>query len=185
MAHAIDDSFLDVYYSCIPIPSISGEQDLTRTIASAASELYEVSHQQISEAAGGSISKQAWIKRARGMIKYVEYDAGSAYVAVRAIGPTSERHAELVDLLGTHLMSKAPQGSFTQRMSISSDPSLCSKTFPWLIYQNGQLVDRDTVDVLPVRPARTTAENSKERKSKRSISTPHQQGNCKRPVGFA
>ena len=185
MTSKINDSFLDVYYSCIPVPSISGERDLARLVATTASELYEVSHQQIAEAVGGSISKQAWINRALGMIRNVEYDAGTAYVDVKAIGPTSERHAELVDLLGTHLMSKAPQGSFTQRISISSDRSLCSKTFPWLIYQNGQLVDRDTVDVLPARPARTTAENSKERKSKRSISSTHQHGNCKRPVGFA
>jgi hypothetical protein len=185
MREAADDNFLDVYYSCIPIPSISGERDLTRAINSAASELYETSYRQIAEAVGRGISKQAWIKRAQRMIKHVEYDAGSAYVAVKAIGPTSERHAELVDLLATHLMSKAPQGSFTQRMSISSDPSLCSVTFPWLIYQNGQLIDRDTVDVLPARPDRTIAKNSKERKRKRSISTSHQHGNCRRPVGFA
>ena len=95
------------------------------------------------------------------MIKNVEYDAGSAYVSVKAIGPTSERHAELVDLLATHLMSNAPQGSFTQRMSISSDPSLCSETFPWLIYQNGRLVDRATVDVLSARPISPTAEKTR------------------------
>ena len=145
MPHTSSDDFLDIYFSAIPVPSAPDEHCLSVAIRKAALELYGVSNHRIAEAVGRAISKEAWVKRAKRMVINPEYDGDTAYVSVRAVGPTNGRHGDLVDLLSTHLMSKAPHGSITQRSSVSSDLSLWPTSFPMLVYCNGELVDEDSV----------------------------------------
>ncbi len=60
----------------------------------------------------------------------------TTYISIRKCGECSGRHDEVVDLLATKLMSRAPRNYRVQKTVVSSVKTDHSQLCPWFIYQD-------------------------------------------------
>ena len=136
--NSANDSFKDVFYSCIPIIGPKSQSELNRAIRYFANELYDDKRPEIESALGTTLSKEAWIKRAQRMVIRPDYADGNAYISIRALGAIEGTHEQVVDLLATKLMSKAPEGTKTPKVVVSSDPEENAKPSVWFEFRDGK-----------------------------------------------
>jgi hypothetical protein len=141
--NSANDSFKDVFYSCIPVIGPKSQSELNRAIRYFANELYDDKRPEIESALGTTLSKEAWIKRAQRMVIRPDYADGNAYISIRALGALEGTHEQVVDLLAAKLMSKAPEGTKTPKVVVSSDPAENAKPSVWFAFRDGKLIPAD------------------------------------------
>ena len=140
------DDFKDVFYHCIPILNAPSKKEVSSKIRLLAAELYDeqTTHLQ-SILDSDSLTKESWIRRAQRLVINPDYDhqQKTAYISIRKCGSCSGRHEEMLDLLATKLMSRAPKNYPVQKTVVSSEKADHSKPSPWFIYQDGKLTETE------------------------------------------
>ena len=141
--NSANDSFKDVFYSCIPVVGPEIKSGLNLKIRQFATELYNEKREDIEHLLGEKVNKETWIKRAQRMVIRPDYADGNAYISIRALGALEGTHEQVVDLLATKLLSNAPEGTKTPKVVVSSDPAENAKPSVWFTFREGKLIPVD------------------------------------------
>ena len=134
--------YKDIFYHCIPILNTQTSKELSAKLRQFASELYDEKSSALKSLVSNSLTKENWVRQVQRMVINPDYDSdeNTYYISLFKKGSCSGNHDEVVTLLATKLMSKAPDNHEVQRTLISSERTFSTDSIPWLTYKDGELV---------------------------------------------